>query len=347
MLGGAFGCAQPAVSSVPAAAAAAAPGSAVERILARWDHDEHADLKAVVVRQRGSQIAARYYNGERADTLHDVRSAGKSITSLLIGIAVDRGRIGSLSDPVGRYLQHDAGPIGAVTLDNILTMRVGIDADDEDANSPGNEDALDRAPDPVAFALSVPAREPQGRRYVYNSVAAYVAGMALEGAVGRSEDEYARDHLFSPLGIVRWHWQRDAAGRTKGQGNLSLTAADFAKLGQLVLDGGVYEGRRVVSQQWIDDSLAPRVVIANVDPYADGYGYFWYSKTHEIGGQRVRVYFASGNGGNKIYVVPSRALVVAITSAAYGRGYGQRRSEAILKELLAGIPAGGSAGAPD
>lgn len=81
-------------------------------------------------------------------------------------------------------------------------------------------------------------------------------------------------------------------------------------------------------------ALAPRVSISAADPYADGYGYFWYSKIQSVEGRQIPVSFASGNGGNKIYVVPSRRLVVAITSSAYGRGYGQRRSESILKAIL-------------
>ncbi len=85
----------------------------------------------------------------------------------------------------------------------------------------------------------------------------------------------------------------------------------------------------------IAQMLAPKVTISASDPYADGYGYFWYAKVQQIASKPVPVSFASGNGGNKLYVVPSRRLVVAITSSAYDHGYGQRRSEAILKAVLA------------
>jgi CubicO group peptidase (beta-lactamase class C family) len=102
----------------------------------------------------------------------------------------------------------------------------------------------------------------------------------------------------------------------------------------MVLNKGLLHGKRVLSAAWITESLKPRVTISRTEPYADGYGYFWYHKTHDIAGRRVAVSFASGNGGNKLYLVPSREMVVAITSRAYGRGYGQRRSEDILKALL-------------
>jgi len=112
---------------------------------------------------------------------------------------------------------------------------------------------------------------------------------------------------------------------------------DFGKLGELVLHGGVYDGHRVISERWIHDCVSPHVQINDVDPYADGYGYLWYAKTQHLGARDIPVSFASGNGGNKIYVVPSYGLVVAITSSAYNRGYGQRRSQAILLAVLAAL----------
>lgn len=308
----------------------------LEAVLARWDRDENPDLRAVVVLRDGRRIAERYYNGERADTLHDVRSAGKSVTSLLVGIARDRGLVRGLRDPVSAYWPQARGTaIGDVALADVLTMRSGLAAFDEDPASPGNEDRLDAAPDPLAFVLGVPRADPPGSVYRYNSVTAYVAGLVVAKASGRSLGDFASDHLFRPMGITQWRWASDVAGQTKGQGNLWLTARSFAAIGEMVRGDGIYRGRRIVSAAWLHEALAPRVSIAAGDPYADSYGYFWYGKTHRVGTTPVRVSFASGNGGNKIYVVPGRRMVVAVTSSAYGRGYGQRRSEAILKALLA------------
>ena len=308
---------------------------ALEAVLARWDRDEHPDLRAVIVRRGGAIIAERYFNGERADSLHDIRSAGKSITSLLVGIAIDRGAIAGVGVPLAAILPAaQTSAVAGASLEDLLTMRAGLDANDEDPGSPGNESRLDAAPDPVQFALSVPARSRPGERYVYNSLTAYVVGLAVEQATGEHLDELAGRALFGRLGITDWRWQRDTAGHTKGQGNLSLTARDVSKLGELVRQAGSYDGHRVIAEQWIRDSIAPRVRIDDVDPYADSYGYFWYTRTHRVRGRDVPVVFASGNGGNKIYVVPSYELVVAVTSSAYNRGYGQRRSQAILLAVL-------------
>ncbi|MFD1951472.1 serine hydrolase domain-containing protein [Sphingomonas arantia] len=326
-----------ALCAVALSAAAPAPPAdpALDRALAAFDRDEHPDLRGVVVLRDGRVVAERYYNGEAAGNLHDVRSAGKSVTALLVGIAIDRGTIYNVTDAVATYWPEAKGSaIGDVAIRDVLTMRSGLAAFDEGAASPGNEDKLDAAPDPLAFLRSIPRDDPPGSRYRYNSATAYAAGVVVAKATGRSMADFARTSLFDPLGIRGWAWASDAAGYTKGQGNLSLTTRDFATIGELVRGGGLYRGRRIVSAGWIRDALAPKVTISDSDPYADGYGYFWYSKVLQIAGAPVPVSFASGNGGNKIYVVPGRHMVVAITSSAYGRGYGQRRSEAILKAIL-------------
>jgi CubicO group peptidase (beta-lactamase class C family) len=327
-----------ALSAVALSAAAPAQriDPALDKALAAFDHDEHPDLRGVVVLHDGRVVAERYYNGETANTLHDIRSAGKSVTALLVGIAIDRGKLHGPDDTVSTYWPESKGSaIGNVAIRDVLTMRSGLAAFDEDPTSPGNEDKLDAAPDPLVFLRSVPRADPPGSRYRYNSVTAYTAGVVVAKATGQSMADFARTSLFLPLGIRRWEWASDGAGFTKGQGNLSLTTRDFAKIGEMVREEGLYRGRRIISAAWIRAALAPKVSIADSDPYAEGYGYFWYSKVQQINGVLVPVSFASGNGGNKIYVVPSRHMVVAVTSSAYGRGYGQRRSEAILRAILA------------
>jgi CubicO group peptidase (beta-lactamase class C family) len=325
-----FACAVLCCSAVRAAPAG------LDAVLAGWEHDEHADLRAVVVSRGGAIVAERYYNGETAAALHDVRSAGKSVTALLVGAAVDRGTIAAASDRVERYWPATHGnAIGDVTIADVLTMRSGLDSFDEDPASPGNEDKFDEAADPLAFLLAVPRAVPPGTLYRYNSLTAYVAGRLVEQATGQDLQAFAGAALFGPIGIDHWSWGRDNTGHTKGQGNLSLSARDLLKIGQLVLDQGRHDGRQVIGAAWIAAMMAPRVHIAGSDRYADDYGYFWYAKKQIVAGREVPVFFASGNGGNKIYVMPTLDMVVVVTSSAYGHGYGQLRSENILKAVLA------------
>lgn len=327
-------------------AALAVENADLSTVLTQWDRDEHHDLRGIVVLRDGQLIAEHYYNDATPDELHDVRSAGKSVTALVLGIAADGGVIRSVNDTVSQYWPAAEGSaIGTASLADVLTMRSGLAAFDEDPASPGNEDRMDAAPDPLAFVLSVPQADPPGSRYRYNSVTAYTAGVVVTEATGAKMSAFADLHLFSPLGVTRWRWDDDTAGVTKGQGNLWLTTRGLASIGEMVRNGGRSGNNQVVSERWIAEMLAPKVNIAADDPYADSYGYFWYGKTYRIADTDIAVSFASGNGGNKIYVVPSCRLVTAVTSSAYGRGYGQKRSEAILKSVLeAEVAAGGCQG---
>jgi CubicO group peptidase (beta-lactamase class C family) len=147
-------------------------------------------------------------------------------------------------------------------------------------------------------------------------------------------DDFAKQNLFVPLGITRYEWRRVPIDRTTGQGNLKITTRDEAAIGQLFLQNGPYHGRQVVNPAWVDRCIARQVPISTVDPYADFYGYMWYTRTEPVGDRSIPVHFASGNGGNKIYVVPALDMVVAITSGAYNQRYGQKRSPDILLEVL-------------
>lgn len=331
----------PLLAVAPAFAASLDTSPTLEDVLARFDTDEHHDLRTVAVYRGGRHIAQRSYNGAAIGELNDIRSAGKSITSLLVGAAFDRGLLQNLQDPVQRYLPTSRGSAFAdVPLRDLLDMRSGVDAFDEDPASPGLEGHMDEAADPVAFAWYVPRATAPGLHYRYNSLASYVAGLVVQQASGQDLETFARDVLFAPLGITRWQWARDAAGNVKGQGNLSLAVGDLLRIGRMVLGGGRVDGSgadavQVIGRDWIERTLTPAIAIGDADPFASHYGLYWYHATHASSAGPVRVTFASGNGGNKIYVVPALDMVVAVTSRAYGQGYGQRRSQAILQAVLA------------
>ena len=301
--------------------------------------DEHRDLKGIVVFCNGRRISETYFNGDNAETLHDIRSATKSITATLMGIAVQQGLVHSVDDSIALYLpglRRDGKQ--NITIRDLLTMRSGLDADDEDPKSPGNEDTLDRSSDWLKAAYAVPMKGPPGRTYQYCSLNAFLTGIIIENAAHMSLEAFAKKNLFAPLGIDDFEWAKGSGGRSKGQGNLSIRAQDLATIGEMYLDHGVFHGHRVLNSDWIETSWSKLVPILDKtkDPYADFYGYMWYFRNEPTGEKATPVHFASGNGGNKIYVVPSRHLVIAITSSAYSTNYGQRRSQNILLSILTG-----------
>lgn len=253
-----------------------------------------------------------------------------------MGIAIRKGLVHSVDDPISRYLPGlPKDGKEKVTIKDLLTMRSGLDADDEDPSSPGNENTLDGSTDWIRTVYSVPMKRPPGAKYLYCSINAFLTGAIIENVSRMPLDQFAKVNLFDPLAIENYSWRHVPIDRATAQGNLSVTTRDEAKIGQLVLNDGMVNGRRILSHDWIATSLASQVAIADSDPYADFYGYMWYTKDEPVSAQEIKVHFASGNGGNKIYIVPSLQMVVAITSSAYGHGYGQRRSQDILLKILA------------
>jgi CubicO group peptidase (beta-lactamase class C family) len=314
--------------------------AAIESLYQEMAREPHHDLKAIVIVRSGRLAREHYFNGDSADTLHDIRSTTKSVTSLLMGMAIQKGLIRSVNDSIALYLPglpRDGKE--KITIKDLLNMRSGLDADDEDTSTPGDEDNLDKSSDWIHTIYAVPIKSAPGAKYNYCSINAFLTGAIVENATHVPLDEFARANLFEPLGIKNYRWRHVPIDRITGQGNLSITARDMAAIGELMLNRGTVNGKQLVSQAWIARSVTSQVSISDSDPYADFYGYMWYTKAEPFGSGTIEVHFASGNGGNKIYIVPSLHMVVAITSSAYNTNYGQRRSQGILWKILAAASA--------
>jgi len=314
--------------------------AAFDTLFADLARDSARDIKGVLVTQDDNVVAEAYFNGDDSSTLHDIRSATKSITALLVGIAIDRHLIENEHESVGTILGLPS--LRGIALDNVLTMRSGLDDDDRDTSAAGNEARLDQSNDWLRFASHVPLTSAPGVRHVYSSLNAFLAGAIVERASHRSLAEFANAVLFQPVGIRRFAWQRGPRGEGSGQGNLSITLRDMGRIGTLALHRGAVGQHQVVSAGWMDRAFSPLVPIGSVDPYADWYGYMWYQRSYVMAGRPVLVHFASGNGGNKIYIVPAERLVVAISSSAYNTSYGQRRSESTFRRVLGAVIPGRS-----
>lgn len=264
----------------------------IEALFLDLERDPARVLKRVIVSRRGCQ---RCFNGDGPQLLHDIRSAGKSVTATLVGIAIRQGLIDGVEAPIAQYLPPGMPPAQQrIRVVDLLTMRAGLDSDDEDPESAGNEDRLDESPAWLPFAYAVPMKDAPGQRYVYSSLTAFLAGAMVEHASGMTLHAFARKHLFEPLGIVDTQWRQGPQGEGVGQGNLRISARDMVRIGQLYLDGGVAGGQRLLDRAWVAQALSPIVAIADQDPYADGYGYMWYSKTWPRDGGPVRVHIRLG-----------------------------------------------------
>ena len=313
-----------------------------------------ANVHAVLVARGGRLLFERYFRGSDeinshpvgkvtfdADTLHNVKSVSKSVASLAVGIALDRGLIRSINEPVFSFFPELSDlrtpEKERIQLLHVLTMSVGLKWVEA---IPSNEDNNDEvrmhmAPDPCRYVLGLAATAPAGQEFFYNTGALTLMSAIVRKAVGRPLDEFAREALFTPLGITDFEWIR-VKGDTDAGGGLRLRPRDMAKIGQLVLAGGRWNDRQIVSKAWIDASMTPRLEATG--PYF--YGYLWWLGRSLHDGREVHWTAALGRGGQSIRIVPELDLVVVVT-AGYYQDYSPRAFQVqsgVFRDVLRGIP---------
>ncbi len=236
------GAAQP-FPKVDAKAAGIDP-AALERLLKRAE-ETHTD--ALVILKDG-KLVGDWRFGKPAEPI-EVMSVTKSVASLAIGNLLHQGKIRSLDEPVSTYLpQWKEGPKKAVTLRHLLNHTSGLQANP-------NAQEVYESKDIVKLALDAGLAKEPGTDFFYNNKAVNLLGAVVEKAAGKKLDEYMRDEVFAPLGIARFSWMRDETGNPHVMAGVKLDALDLAKLGQLMLDGGVYQGRRIVSAEWAREAV--------------------------------------------------------------------------------------------
>ena len=265
------------------------------------------NLASLVLERDGVIEREQYYDGSGPDTPHDVRSVTKTVTSLLVGIALSRGCLRSLDQTLGDLLGPDApaDPAkAAISLRDILTMSAGFKWDELGNPDVYNSWAL--APDPIAFTLAQPLTTTPGTVFDYNTGTFHLLSVILTESCAPTP-EFAQRSLFVPLGIGARQWETDARGIANGGAGLQLTTRDLLALGRLLLDGGRFAGKQVVATAFLADAFASHIATGDSPIYGTpGYGYgIW------IGGAGTFV-VAEGYGGQFIFVAPrSRAVVVA------------------------------------
>ena len=291
----------------------------------------------MLVLRHGKPIFEHYWNGYGKDTLHDLRSATKSITSLMVGIAIDKGMLGGLDEPISKYLAAPYPQAPAlqynIALEHLLTMRSGLECNDFVASSPGKEERMYVTQDWVRFFLDLPKAHDPGGPATYCTGGVVTLGRIIAEGSKRSIPDFAEAHLFGPLGVTGARWADfDNHRQTDTGGHLQLRPRDMARIGQLVLQGGKWNGVQLVSQAWIDQSTRQRVKYANGAPY----GYLWWVGSVPYKDRKVEVRYADGNGGQFIFVVPELDLVAVFTGENYNNVQMSNRAFAILEENIIG-----------
>ena len=300
------------------------------------------DFRGLVVIKNNKIVIEEYFNTFWRNSIHDIRSAGKSITAMLLGVALKKGLVQDLEQSVYSFFPKSKYPFinedyKEIRLRHLLDMSSGLDADSDNPASVGHAVNWIAKEDWKEYLLKVPLTSNPGERWVYADINALLTGAVIEETSGISLKDFAMKKLFDPLGIAQFYWYTNAQNQTGAAGNLYLSTLDFAKLGVLVLNQGKWKNIQIIDPDYIKELQSKAFNISEYNPYADYYGMMWYKASRTFGGKKMDYLFASGNGGNHLIVVPDKEIVIALTSSAYGQRYAHRRSYNIMSKILASL----------
>lgn len=278
------------------------------------------NIHGVVVVRHGYIVAEGYWGPSSRDIPHEVYSCTKSVTSALFGIALSKGLLSTIDQAAADFLPQwqSAADLQKriITLRHLLTLTSGIEWGEWErwnAFGPTLDNMSTRmyySPDWVQFVLDQPMAGQPGQKFNYNSGAVHLLSAILNKAVGGDVQSFAARNLFAPMGIERPSWVTDPSGVPFGGSGLRLTARDMAKLGYLYLNGGVWDGKQLVPEDWVKQSTAKQ---ASGYPEIGGYGYLWWLKDLSADARTYSSFFAMGFAGQYIYVVPDLDLVAVFT----------------------------------
>lgn len=268
-------------------------------------------IDACLVLRNRRLVYRHYRKPEFEREPHKVNSVTKSVLSLLIGIALERGELPSLGAPLSDFVDGVPPDKRAITLEHLLSMSPGMEWKEAGAwgslPPPGEHEA-----DWIRFVLDAKMTDPPGKKMIYNSGCSHLLSAVLQKATGMTASAYAGRHLFAPLGIDDWDWPSDRQGISIGGFGLKLRPADLLKIGQLLLAGGCWQRDFVVSREWIETSTLPRLPATGRHGL---YGYHWWIDADGAKQEtRPRVVFAQGFAGQFLILVPEADIAAVFAS---------------------------------
>lgn len=295
-------------------------------------------ISSIIVVKKGKLLIEEYFNGETRDSLHDPRSAGKSFTSTITGIAESEGYLKNedltLKDfyDIKSYLNYSSQKEN-VSIKDLLTMSSVFDGNDDDENSPGNEENMYPTSDWVKFALDLPLNLIRPKdEWHYFTAGVVILGDILNKIIPGGLEKYADNKLFSPLGITRYQWQFTPQNVPNTAGGIKMNALDFAKYGQLYKNGGKWNGKQIISEEWVKKTFTKyKSIPGRKDEF---YGYLFWNKKYTVNNKAYETFYCAGNGGNKIYIFTDEPLVIVITATAYGAPYAHSQEDKMMTDFI-------------
>jgi CubicO group peptidase (beta-lactamase class C family) len=319
----------------PEAAAHGMDAGALERAFSEARDIE--GIRTLLVQREGVLIAEEYFHGSRPDSLYQVWSVTKSIVSVLTGIALDRGDLTGLDQTLAEYLAPIVDSIpddkGRITVRDLLTMTCGLEWHELDGGD--QYSTWIHSPDMIQYVIDLPWVSPPGRTFHYHTGCTHLLAVLVAEATGTPLLDFAREHLFGPVGIEESDWWTDEREYYTGGMGLYLRPADMVKLGELMLREGVWNGAPVIPADWVRASTAAQVSTGNAVPFGPEYGYLWWVG-HDDGRD---FYFANGYAGQFILVVPELDLVATATSTWRGMTWNEAGAQwsAVISVIVDGV----------
>jgi CubicO group peptidase (beta-lactamase class C family) len=282
-------------------------------------------IHGLLIAHRGKLVMEEYFHGFDRERPHDSRSAGKTIGATLLGIALHKGLVKSLDTPVyplfggvDRFANPDPRK-GQLTLRHLVSMSPGLDCRDGSPDSPGDEDRMqsqDAQPDWYRYALDLPMVSAPGETSFYCTAGINLMGGAIQRATGMSLLRFFQETFADPLEISSYQMILSPTDDVYMGGGIRLRPRDFLKLGQVYLNGGTWKGTRLVSQDWVRQAAAAHATINQPGDY----GYGWWRQTFKVRGKSIDTFFASGNGGQMLFVIPQLEMTVMMQAGNYSDG---------------------------
>lgn len=324
----------------------------LDTMMAKVQKADYPNIHSILVQHNDRLVFEEYFGNHTADSLHDIRSAFKSITSLLTGIAMDKGIIANLDTPVLQYFpNYEPKDLRKknISLRHLLQMKSGFEAEEFYGIGPEVEDIMWDTDDWIQYSLDLPMKDDPGKNFSYSSSEALLLGAALAKAANQSIMDFSRAYLFEPLGITDYRWTITPKGFGLTAGSFFMKPRDMVKLGQLVLEEGEWKALRYISAPWIttstrcndpiDYSFVRYSRMDNAQVETARYGYYWYKERLRYGLIDTDVLFASGNGGQYIMILKDLDAVVVFTGGNYGNWRGKLPFEILLKYIIPALQA--------
>lgn len=300
---------------------------------------------SVLVARHGRLVVEEYFYGFDRETWHDMRSASKTVASTLVGLAVRNGHIDGAESlalsclPYRHYDNWDPRK-ATITLRHLMTMSSGLDANDSDPSSVASERAYQgqrHRSDWIKLALDAPMIADPGAQPLYGGANPLILGGVLAASVHEPVEWFAQQSLFGPLGIVDYMWFLDPSGGLYMGGGMYMGPRDMAKVGQLYLNGGMWQETRVLPEEWVKESWSRYGRLAPLERNGHEYGYLWWHHHYDIGGKTIETVEARGNGGQYISVAPALELVAVITSGNFRNGRTRQPEEILRRFILSAV----------